>query len=259
MDENEYNLIARVQGRHWWWLGRSRIIRALLAEHVGRRGELEVADVGAGFGAHVPLLLSHGRVTCIEANDLAVQALRTRWGGRISLIRATVPDPVGRRFDLILLADVLEHLEDDAAAVHWMHEHLNDGGTVVLTVPAHRFLWTQMDEVVGHRRRYRRAELNRLLAGRFEILKSSYYNIFLFPVKVGFVLFDRLKRLLLPQAEKRSYNDVPPEPINGLFGCILRAEAPLLRRFRLPWGVSLVVLARKRGPGAGAGSKEATA
>lgn len=254
MDPAEYSLIARVQDRHWWWLGRGKIIEALLDEHLGGRGRLAVADVGAGFGAHVPLLLAWGPVTCVESNEQALETLRRRWGGRISLIPAEVPDDVDGRFDLILLADVLEHVEDDAAAAAWVHRHLNDGGAVVLTVPAHRFLWTQMDDVVGHRRRYARGELNALLAGKFEIVRASYYNMFLFPVKLAFVAFDRVKRRLFPQAEKRSYNDVPPEPINSLFRFILQAEAALLRRFSLPWGVSLVVVARKRASPAGDGA-----
>ncbi|OPX21883.1 MAG: hypothetical protein B1H04_05875 [Planctomycetales bacterium 4484_123] len=246
MDEAEASLMCAVQDSHWWWRARRRVVAAVLERHLRRRGGLAVADVGCGFGVHVPLLLAYGQVTCIDPNPEALDHLAGKWGGKVALVRAAVPEPLARRFDLMVLADVLEHIEGDAAAVEWMHRHLNDGGHVLLTVPAHPALWTQMDEAVGHRRRYRRGQLCRLLRHRFEIVHMSYYNMLLLPAKLAFVAFDRLCRLLRPTAPKRSFNEVPPRPVNWLLGALASLEAPLAGRWSLPVGVGLVVLARRR-------------
>ncbi|KKL12141.1 hypothetical protein LCGC14_2538730, partial [marine sediment metagenome] len=223
MDDEEYNLMRRVQHEHWWWLGRKRIIAALLAERFAGRSDLAVADVGCGFGVHLPLLLSYGEVSAVETHPAALEFLKLQWEGRVRIIDARIPDKLDRRFDLILMADVLEHIDDDARAVDWLCEHLNDGGSVLLTVPAHRFFWTGMDEKVGHCRRYSKAELARIVARRFDIDRISYYNMALFPVKAAMVIFDRLRTMLRPQAPKRSYNELPPRPVNCLFRAILEA------------------------------------
>jgi hypothetical protein len=109
------------------------------------------------------------------------------------------------------------HIPDDAEAVNWIWNHLNPGGHVMVTVPAHQFLWTEMDEVVHHVRRYERSQLLDLFAGDFELRVASYYNMFLFPVKCAFVGFARTYRKLAPAREKRSYNEIPPQPINVIF------------------------------------------
>ena len=109
------------------------------------------------------------------------------------------PDKVKRRFNAALLADVLEHIPDDAGAVEWLHQHLKPDGLVFITVPAHQFLWTQMDDVLFHHRRYTKESLIALFDNKFEILECHYYNLFLFPVKLLFVLFDRLSRILFPK------------------------------------------------------------
>ena len=148
----------------------------------------------------------------------------------------------------MLLADVLEHIPDDKGAVEWFYEHLTDNGYVLITVPAHKFFWTQMDEVLDHHRRYTKKSLSNLFDGRFEIVYCGYYNMFLFPIKACFLMFDRLKRLIVPTAQKRSYNDLPPSLINSTFKHILMSEASIIKRGQVPFGVSLICLARKALP-----------
>ncbi|HET6428166.1 MAG TPA: class I SAM-dependent methyltransferase [Phycisphaerae bacterium] len=250
MDRAELDLMRRTQDVHWWYQGRKRIVERMLARYVPVRADRSVADVGSGFGVHLSLLMGFGRVTCVEADPEAREALLRRWGDRVRVLDAKIPDPIGERFDLILMTDVLEHVEDDAGAVDWLREHLSDGGLALLTVPAHPCLWTQMDEAVGHYRRYRRRTLVKLLReGGLEIVRSTYYNALLLPAKLAFVLFDRLQRRRRPGAPKRSYNDLPPRPVNWLFRQVLSAEAVWLGRFGLPAGVGLIVLARRRGGG----------
>lgn len=246
MDSTEFDLIESVQDRHWWWLGRRRIIERLIQKFLENRASpLRIADVGSGLGANIPMLRQFGQVTALEPSADAVEKIKRAWADDncVRVLRWTSPEPVNDKFDLILLADVLEHIDDDDAAIDWIWRHLAPGGHVILTVPAHQYLWTEMDEVVHHYRRYNRHGMVRLLNGRLAIRRLSFYNLLLYPVKVAFVGFAHLRRILRPASRRRSFNDVPPAPINALFKWILCCEAALIENFPLPFGVSIVVVA----------------
>jgi SAM-dependent methyltransferase len=245
MERREYELIRDVQERHWWWGGRRRIVAAVLHRHVQGSRRLRIADVGSGYGANIPLLLRYGDVTVLETDEQALAHIEREYGARVRTLRWASPQPVNDRFDLILLADVLEHIPDDAEAVRWIWDQLADGGHVLVTVPAHRYLWTEMDDVVHHFRRYERKELLKLFSEGFEVRVASYYNMLLFPLKIAFVGFARGLRKLVPKREKRSYNDLPPKPINSLLGAILGLESLVIPSVSLPFGVSLILLARR--------------
>lgn len=247
MQIKEYELVRQVQGRHWWWLGRERIIETVIEKYLDTTVKLDIADVGCGFGANISMLRKYGDVTGLELNSEAIDTVRSRWGDSVQTVRWQSPNALTTRFNFMLLADVLEHIPDDRAAIEWIKQHLVENGYALITVPAHRFLWTQMDEVLDHHRRYTRKTLLALFDDSFDVVYCSYYNLALLPVKMGFVLFDRLKRTLRPSAVKRSYNDVPTSLVNSVFKHILMLEASVIRRTNVPFGVSLVCLVRKRG------------
>jgi SAM-dependent methyltransferase len=246
MERAEYQLIENVQTRHWWWRGRRDIIETVLDENIGRAAELNIVDVGAGFGANIPTLQQYGKVTALELDPSALQRIQEDFGAEVATLRWKSPEPLAQRFDLAVLADVLEHIPDDAAAVEWLSRHLVPGGYVLITVPAHNFFWTEMDDVVHHFRRYDKAGLINLFSERFEIRLASYYNMFLFPVKAAFVGYARGLRALRPEVPKRSFNDVPPQIVNETFYRVLQFESRLIRKHSLPFGVSLILLGRAR-------------
>ncbi len=246
MRANEYELVRQVQAQHWWWLGREKVVKTVIEKFLDLSTKLNVADVGCGFGANISMLRQYGDVTGLELNDKAIENVNERWGNSVQTFAWKSPDPVPMRFNFMLLADVLEHIPDHEGAVGWIFNHLEDNGHVLITVPAHQFLWTQMDDVLDHHRRYTMTTLLALFDDRFEIVYASYYNMFLFPVKVMFMLFDRLKTFLFPKVEKRSYNDMPPRFINSIFKNILKSESLIVQRGKIPFGVGLVCLARRK-------------
>lgn len=246
MERSEYALIEQVQGHHWWWLGRNRIIQAVIERYIDHSRPLLMADAGCGFGANIPMLRQYGAVVALEQDDDALRKMSERYRDAIKAIKWKSPEPLDERFDLVLFADVLEHIPDDAEAVAWTFEHLRDGGHVLLTVPAHGFLWSEMDEFVHHYRRYSRKQLVELFTNGFDIRLISYYDMVLFPVKAAFVGFTRLARVLWPARPKRSYNDVPPSVINHLFKHLLSLEARVIPTTPLPFGISIILLAQKR-------------
>ena len=245
MERREYDLVSDVQSEHWFWQGRKCIIEAILNRYIEPGGRSHIADVGGGFGANIAMLRRYGRVAALEMDDDALARIAREHGDAVRLIKWKSPEPLEDRFDLMLLADVLEHIPDDAAAVDWMWNHLNPGGHVMITVPAHQFLWTEMDDVVHHFRRYSSPQLLGLFTGKFDLRVKGYYNMFLFPVKCAFVGFARAYRKMAPAREKRSYNEIPPRPVNATFKWALRLESLMIPHMSLPFGVSYVLLARR--------------
>jgi SAM-dependent methyltransferase len=246
MEDKEYKLVREVQDKHWFWLGRQKIVQTILEHHIDLSRKLLIADAGCGFGANISFLRQYGDVVGLEMNEEALKTVGEKWADSVQLLQWKSPEKLAQRFDLILMTDVLEHIPDDAEAVEWIYEHLKARGYALLTVPAHQFLWTEMDEVVHHYRRYGSKDFLSLFENKFDIIQFSFYNLSLFLVKVGFVIFARGLRLLLPKREKRSYNDVPPLPINTFFKYVLYFESRLIRYVSLPFGISIVALFQKR-------------
>ncbi len=150
-------------------------------------------------------------------------------------------------FDLVTALDVVEHLDDDRGALTEMRRVLKPGGQILVTVPAHRFLWGDQDEVNQHKRRYAARELRGALdATGFEIQRLSYMNALLFPPIAAARLLRRLERRVRPDVPQESDFRYPaPSPLNFVLGHVFAAEGPVLQRLDIPFGVSIVALARK--------------
>lgn len=246
MENSEYELVSKVQYQHWWWLGRKKLIESVIEGYIDLSRKLAIADVGCGYGANIPMLRQYGDVVGLELNKEAISEIENTWGSSVQTVIWKSPEAINQKFDLILMADVLEHIPNDREAVDWIFEHLSDTGRILLTVPAHMYLWSEMDDVVHHYRRYNRAALLGLFEEKFIVEKISYYNFFLFPIKVAFVLFSSLKQKVSRGENKRSYNDVPSPAVNRLFKYIMYIEIKLIKHLSLPTGAGMILLARKK-------------
>ena len=233
--------------RHWWFVGRRRIITSLLEATLEDRRDLRILDIGCGTGGMIPVLSPFGRVTGIDPSDAAIRYSRERYGSQADFLRVDFPreTPPGGGHDLVTLFDVLEHLEDDAEALREAAGLLREGGRMVLTVPAHRFLWSPHDDINRHRRRYGYREFrDRILGAGLEIQRSTYFNTLLFPVVWGARM---VRRSLALKGDRRSDFRIRREWINNFLAGLFGAERFLLRRFNLPFGVSLLAVAAGRG------------
>ena len=168
--------------RHPWEVARARFFRGVIADHIDRAAVTRVLDVGAGDGwfAHelLPDLPAGAQLVCWDINyrssDLAVPA-----GERIT---RTAQRPEGP-FDLILLLDVIEHVEDDDAFLaDDVVPLLAEGGRAVVSVPAYPRLYCEHDRMLEHHRRYRPADLRALLARHLRIVAfGSLFTTLLAP------------------------------------------------------------------------------
>jgi SAM-dependent methyltransferase len=141
--------------------------------------------------------------------------------------------------DVVLLLDVLEHLDDDAAALREARALLRPGGALVITVPAYQWLWSDHDVLLQHRRRYTLRRLRaRVTAAGLSISHASYFNTLLLPA------------IAAVRAWKRSRgggHDLvrPSELVNATLARVFSLEAPLASRLSLPCGTSIMLVARR--------------
>ena len=192
-------------------------------------------------------MAAFGNAEGVDIDDEAVGYCRERGLQNVRLGEAAKLPFDDGGFDLVTALDVVEHLTDDTAAFKEMRRVLRPEGYLLVTVPAHMFLWGDQDEVNLHKRRYGAAELrDRLTASGFEVLRLSYMNALLFPPIAVIRFLRRLEHRLRPRIPHQSDFRYPaPRPVNFLLGHVFAAEGPILRRTDIPFGVSILALARK--------------
>src|ERR1044072_4730710 len=158
MQQHTYSIMYEVEGTHWWFAGRRRIIRSFV-EEICRSFDFKdraprILDVGCGTGANLELLGEFGEA---EGVDVSVDALAFCRARGLQNVRQGAAEKLPYEdgaFDLVTALDVVEHLDDDGAVLSEMRRVLRVGGRALLFVPAFMFLWGVQDDVSNHRRRY---------------------------------------------------------------------------------------------------------
>lgn len=243
MDTKLYAEMAEMEKTHWWFLGRRAIIKEVLLRF--KKDRRILLDVGAGTCLNTKEFNRIGfKAIALESHPEAQNLARTV-APEIEIIDAPFPSPriPSNSYDVVTLLDVLEHLKDDNESLSEVQRILLPNGVVLITVPAFMFLWTKHDERAHHFRRYTRHELReKLKSAGLEPMFVSYYNFFLFP-PIVFVRF--LQKFFAPKNETSDFSR-SPKVMNALFASLFGAERFLLRYVRLPFGVSLIAVARKK-------------
>lgn len=242
MMEHTYPVFFAVEGSHWWFVGRRRIISKFLRDIVSRLGRRpEIVDVGCGTGANLVMLAEFGDAKGIDVSEDALAFCRERGLTNVQLGAAEDLPLEDGSVDLVTALDVVEHLDDDLAGLKEFRRVLRPDGRIMLFVPAFMFLWGVQDDVSNHRRRYTMPQLLDVVrrAG-FEVEQSTYANItFFLPI-----LLVR-KFMQLTGIKTETENTIGVSSLNGLFAWIFGLEATLLRYMNLPFGVSAICVARR--------------
>jgi SAM-dependent methyltransferase len=245
MELEYYREYAEVEDTHWWFRGRRAVLRRLLAQ-VARPG-LRILDVGFGTGAMLRFLADYGEVIGMDASLEAIRFARERSGSSM-LAGDVLHLPLrSHTVDVVTAFDIIEHVDDDAAALAELARVCRPGGYVVLTVPAFPFLWGIQDVISHHRRRYTQRELGaRVEAAGLRIRTLTHFNALLLPAVAAVRLARRL-RGAQPGPPKSDFTLTRPGLLNDMLTRIFAAEGLLVAHWRLPVGVSLICLAERAG------------
>ena len=227
--------------KHWWWRARERIILAQLERLKPPGGFGPILDVGCGDGLFFDKLAALGSPEGVEEDATLVTAVgRARGPIHVGPFDETFRP--GRRYALVLLLDVLEHVRDDRACLRRALDLLAPRGTVVITVPAFRILWTTHDIVNRPATRYTKATLGRVAADAGLRIDHVEY---LFQWTALAKLAVHAKQALWPPEPA-----LPPLPgrlLNGALRTAAVAEHALFHRLPLPFGSSLLAIGRGEG------------
>ena len=238
-----YVQMAEVENRHWWFVARRCLFREVLAL-CRLDPAATIVDLGCGTGGNFGLLKNYGQVLGLELDPAAAQIASAR--GPVVQGGAEQRWPLApASIDAVTAFDVLEHIDDDQAALANIFASLRPGGRLILSVPAYQWLWSEHDELLHHRRRYVAGQVDSLARGAgFTVDYISYHNCLLFPVSLLSRMLSRLSFGRLRVDENR----IPWAPVNALLRITYGLERHLLkRRIRLPFGLSIIAILSRPG------------
>ncbi len=243
MDASLYPRMAALEDAHWWFAARRAIVGRLL-DRIELAPDAVILEPGCGTGGNFPLLARRGRLFAIDRDPAAIQFAAAR--GLAEIAEGALPDQIpfgATRFDLVVMTDVLEHLDDPGAALRALHARLKPGGSILITVPAGPWMWSDHDVTHHHRRRFRARELDALLrVAGFETIYLSHYNFLLFPLIAGARILPR--RRSRDRAAPRHDLAMPPAALNRVLRAVFASERIVIGAARVPFGVSLIAIAR---------------
>jgi SAM-dependent methyltransferase len=232
---------AELYRRHWWWRSREEYLVGILRRYLPSQRSSRILDVGCGAGLFFGRLSEFGSVRGIETDSTMKTGRpeiddRIHWGTLDSF-------PADTTFDAILMLDVLEHLADPGSPLRRALSLVADRSVLVATVPAFRSLWTSHDDLNEHFERYTKrtfGDLLRTAGWRVEMLQ--YFFHWTFPAKLAVRLVESLRprRHGAPELPR-----IPSRPLNRALYLLSRLEQRYLAPVGLPFGSSLLAVARR--------------
>ena len=252
MNRDVFELQGRIEEVHWWFAARRRVLLRLAAELLPEAGT--VLDCGCGTGGNISAFPRAYRRIGVDPSPEAISIAAAKHRD-VEFVLGIVPDDVAPELnaaDLVLLTDVLEHVEDDAELLHRLVGGMKVGAHVIITVPAEPGLWSPHDVSHGHFRRYTAVTVARLWQGLpVELLLLAPFNYRLYPLVW---LARRVTRALGRSAGRAGTDlDLPARPVNEALLRVFSGEAKRLAKAlrgsasapNIP-GVSLLAVLRRR-------------
>lgn len=235
---------AAVEAGHFWFAGRNDILRDRMLRHFS--GAQNILEIGCGTG----FVLANTRQTFpaaqLSGSDIFTEGLafaKQRVPSAFLFQMDACHIPFRNEFDLIGTFDVLEHIDDDEAALGQIYQACQPGGGLILTVPQHRWLWSSTDDYAHHKRRYTRAELlGKVERAGFKVEYAGSFVSLLLPAMLA-------SRLLQKSAQADDRMDAGfkiGKLANSLMGAVMKVERWLIEHgISFPLGGSLLLVARK--------------
>jgi len=226
------------ENTHWWHTAKRKMIGAYLPKGPGR---ILVLGVGGGLLCHE--LSRDFDVVAVDISDIACRHVKDTYG--LNAIVCDIGQGLpfhGEIFDVVIIADVLEHIQDDKKVLSEIRRCLTKGGILLLTVPAYQHMWSYWDERLHHCRRYEYKALKSLIGSEnFQIRKITFFNALIYPAAF-------IKRKLIKTKEDEVSDFKISQGggiVNRLIGFYYAAERAWTHIGPIPFGLSLFVCAQK--------------
>jgi SAM-dependent methyltransferase len=244
-----FDVTAELEARSFWCRARNRILRDVFEAFTDHSRQIDVLDIGCGIGGVVRALsaLPHLRLTGSEIYVRGLRYARMKLPA-VEFIQLDATDiPFHDAYDAVGAFDVLEHIEADERVIDQVRHALRPGGLFVVTVPQYPWMWSRLDNLVHHKRRYTRAELvGKLEAAGFAIEYATSFVSALFPFMLASRVVSRFRAATDDHRQNFATEVTLPPLLNRLFDWVMRVEEVALRRhISLPFGGSLLVVARR--------------
>jgi 2-polyprenyl-3-methyl-5-hydroxy-6-metoxy-1,4-benzoquinol methylase len=244
MDETYEAKYHLQEEKHWWFESRRDIIINLLR---GADRNSKILEIGCSGGLLIQALnaLGYKNVQGIDISQNAIDLCRQRDIHDVFLMDGSKPAFDDAQFDVVIVSDVLEHIENEEKALCEWNRILKPGGKLIVFVPAFEILWSKHDEVNHHYRRYSKSELIRVLErAEFEIDRSSYWNFILFfPTS----LVRLTQRIVSKYGQKSRDQLIELNPVaNKILVYLVKTENVFLKVLNFPVGVSVFATASKK-------------
>ena len=236
MERVVYDRMAELDEVHWWYRARREILATLIRRRLRLPRDARILEIGCGTGHNVLMLRNFGEVDAVEIDEAARAMASERLGKPVW--NAPLPELEGvpdGAYDLVAILDVLEHVEADHEALRSIASKLKPGGKILITVPAHPWMWSAHDVVNHHQRRYTMRGFRKTIGeAGLKLDMSSYFNSLLFPLAAAARLAGRIT------GKEDSDDSLPPAPVNSLFNFLFGLERHAVGRVPLSPGVSIV-------------------
>jgi len=233
----------------FWVRSRNRLFKKIVYDNLVPTGKTKLLEIGCATGDFIRQIVDNKNLE-ITGSEIYLKGLKYAKKNlpEVDFIQFDVTQGgVGEKFDLIVAFDVIEHIEDDVAAILNIYKMLNKEGVAIITVPQHMFLWSNLDEIVKHKRRYSRRELvTKLQENEFETSYVTSFVFVLFPLMFISRLFDKGRKQTQPDDMALEKRVKFPGVLNWIFDIFMRLDEVLIRMgVSLPYGGTLVVVAKK--------------
>jgi len=234
----------------FWVSSRNRLFKRIVQSHLVPTSKTRFLDIGCGTGNFIQQIAKNKNME-ITGSEIYLKGLayaKKNLPG-VDFVQFDVTQgKIGEKFHIITAFDVLEHIENDNAALSNISQMLKKDGVLIVSVPQYMFLWSKLDEIVKHKRRYSRRELvAKLKANDFDIGYVTSFLFILFPLMLISRLFDKADDEL-PTNERELEKRVTFSGfLNKIFDFIMKVDEALISiGVSLPFGGTLVAVARKK-------------
>ncbi|TSC74737.1 MAG: type 11 methyltransferase [Parcubacteria group bacterium Gr01-1014_44] len=247
MDKSFYKNYFSFENNHWWFKARRGLIFNLIDSYRTNpdNSRVSIFDYGCASGSLVKKLQEAG--FAVSGGDVSEEAINFGLANgvrHLNTIRGNATRHKEGSFDFVFALDILEHLPDESPVIKEIERILKPDGIGIFFVPAFQFLWGLQDEVSHHYRRYTLSQILSVLKKEsgLRLVRSSYFNTFLFAPVAVFRLFARWFNL----KGRESDYDINSKFLNFIFYHIFNFECRLLRYFNFPFGVSILLVLKKK-------------